>query len=187
MKKNLPMMIIVGVIILVGLAVGGWYFFLKGGQVPGMPSEGGQGILTPQEGKQSFTGKLKDALSLGQSMKCAWKQDADNFGTAYIKNEQVYSEVTSDGKKAFMITADNCTYTWEEGATEGYTMCFEPTETEEMAVTPVVEVGEEEVPEGYQGQTPEVNYNCQPEVVDDSMFNPPAGVKFINPQEMMGR
>jgi hypothetical protein len=187
MKKNLPIIILVGVIILAGLAVGGWYLFLRGGQVPGVPSEGGQGILTPQGEGQGFTGKLKDALTLGQSMKCTWSQDADNFGTAYIKNEQVYSEVTANGKKAFMITADNCTYTWEEGATEGYQMCFEPTETEEMVVTPGVGVGEEEVPAEYQGETPEVNYDCRPAVVSDSMFNPPAGVKFINPQEMMGR
>ena len=187
MKKNLPMMIILVVVVLAVLAVGGWYFLFRGGQVPGMPSGGGQGILTPEKEQQSFTGKLQDALSLGQSMKCTWQEDADNFGTAYIKNEKVYSEVTSDGKKAFMITVDNCTYTWEEGATEGYEMCFEPTETEEMAVTPGVGVGEEEVPEEYQGQTPKVDYNCQPAVVADSMFNPPAGVKFINPQEMMGR
>jgi hypothetical protein len=185
MKKNLPVIIILVVVVLAILAVGGWYFLFKGSQLPGMPSGGGQGVLTPQGEGQGFTGKLKDALTLGQSMKCTWSQDADNFGTAYVKNEKVYSEVTSDGKKAFMIMADNCTYTWEEGATEGYEMCYEPVAMEE--VTPPAGMSGEEATAQQEMKAPEVNYDCQPAVVSDSMFNPPSEVNFINPQEMMGR
>lgn len=185
MKKNLPIIIVIGVAVLGALAVGGWYFFLRGGQIPGMPSEGGQGILTPQEGQESFTGKLKDALTLGQSMKCTWNQDADNFGTAYIKDEKVRTDVTTDGKSAHSIMADNCTWVWEEGTTEGFKMCYEPTEMEEMEEVPEVVVGEEEIPEEYSYQAPDIDYTCQPAVVSDSMFNPPTGVNFISPQEMM--
>lgn len=181
MKKALPIIIVVGVLVVVG--IGGWYFFLRGGQVPGMPGEGGQGILAPQEEQKGFTGKLKDALTLGQSMKCTWRQDEENFGTAYIKNEKVYSEVTTDGKKAYSIMADNCTYVWEEGSTDGFKMCYEP--TEEVEVGEVPETEEMEIPQEYEMQTPNVDYSCQPAIVSDSMFNPPAGVNFISPEEMM--
>ncbi len=183
MKKNLPIIIVIGVVV-VALGIGGWYFFLKGGQ-PGMPSGGGQGILTPQEGEKGFTGKLKDALNLGQSMKCTWSQDADNFGTAYIKDEKVRTDVTTDGKAAHSIMADNCTWVWEEGKAEGFKMCYEPAEMEEMEEVPEMEVGQEGIPEEYSYQTPDIDYTCQPDVFSDSMFNPPSGVNFINPQEMM--
>jgi len=185
MKKNLPIIIVIGVAVLGALGVGGWYFFLRGGQaplVPGMPSGG-----VSQEEGQGFTGKLKDALNLGQSMKCTWSQDADNFGTAYIKDEKVRTDVTTDGKAAHSIVVDNCTWVWEEGKTEGFEMCYEPTEMEEMEEVPEMEVGEADIPEEYSQQTPDIDYTCQPDVFSDSMFNPPSGVNFINPQEMMGR
>lgn len=186
MKKNLPIIIVLVVVALVILAVGGWYFLSKGGQAPGMPSEGGQGILVPQEEGQGFTGKLKDALTLGQSMKCTWSQDADNFGTAYIKDEKVRTDVTTDGKAAHSIMVDNCTWVWEEGKTEGMKMCYEPTEMEAMEEEVTEMGGMEEIPEEYSYQAPDIDYTCQPAVVSDSMFNPPSGVNFINPQEMMG-
>jgi hypothetical protein len=186
MKKNLPIIILVVVVVGI-LGVGGWYFLSKG-EVPGMSSEGGQGILTPQEEGQSFTGKLKDALTLGQSMKCTWSQDADNFGTAYVKNEKIRSDITTDGKAAHTIVADNCTWFWEEGSTEGMKICYEPTEMEEMEEVETAEMeGIEEIPEEYSYQEPDIDYTCQPAVVSDSMFSPPSGVNFINPQEMMGQ
>lgn len=186
MNKVLPVIIIGGVVV-VGLGIGGWYFFFKGGQapqVPGTPTEGGREVQAPQEG-QSFTGKLRDALTLGQSMKCTWRQDENNFGTAYIKNEKIRTDVTTDGESAHSIMADNCTYAWEEGTTEGFKMCFEPAELEEMEEVPEVEVGEEAMPEGDSYQTPDIDYTCEPAVVSDSMFNPPSGVQFVSPQELM--
>lgn len=182
MKKALPIIVVVGVLVVVG--IGGWYFFLRGGQaplVPGMPT-GEQGVQTPEGEGQGFTGKLKDALTLGQSMKCTWKQDEGNFGTAYVKNQMVRTDVTADGKLAHSIIADNCTYVWEEGSTDGFKMCYEPTE-EEMEEMPDIE--EMEIPQEYEMQTPDVNYSCEPAIVSDSMFNPPAGVNFLSPEEMM--
>lgn len=184
MNKTIPIIIVVGVVI-VGLGIGGWYFFLRGGQAPKIPTqkEVGQEVQAPQE--EGFTGKLKDALTLGRSMKCVWEQDENNFGTAYLKSEKVYTEVTAGGKKTHSIMADNCTYVWEEGKTDGYKMCYEPAEEEEVEIGEVPETQDEAAPE-YEGQTPDVNYTCEPAIVSDSMFNPPAGVTFISPQEMMG-
>jgi hypothetical protein len=182
-NKIIPIGIVVGVAI-VGLAIGGWYFFLRGGQAPLAPTqeEVSQEVQAPQE--EGFTGRLKDALTLGRSMKCVWQQDENNFGTAYVKSEKVFTKVTVEGKKTNSIMADNCTYVWEEGKTDGFKMCYEPVAEEEVETGEIPETPSGEPPVSV-GQTPDVNYTCEPAIVSDSMFNPPAGITFISPEELI--
>lgn len=172
MKKALP---IIAVIVVAGLAVGGWVFLKRGGQVA---PEGGVVQEAPAPEEKGFTGKLKDALTLGQAMKCTWERDKSNFGTAYIKNNKVNTDVTYEGKRMHSIMADNCTYAWEEGKTSGFKFCFEPEEGEET----------EAVSEGLSTmEAPDINYRCVPMVVSDATFTPPANVEFTSPLEMMGQ
>jgi len=180
MNKNLPL-IIVGVVVVIGLAIGGWWFLGRGKQVspPTVPSEVGE--QAPTEEGEGFVGKLQDALTLGQSMKCTWERDENNFATSYIKDTKIRTEVTQAGEKAHSIMVDNCTYTWQEGETQGFEMCFEPEEDEE------VEEGEEAVtPEEITAEMPEYEYSCEPAIVPDSMFNLPAGVNFMSMEQFMG-
>lgn len=181
MKKFLPIVIVVALIAVLG--VGGWFYLNK---VKGTitPTAGTQGpaVGEEQEGAegQSFTGKLKDALQLGQSMKCTWKQDEANYATSYIKGDNIRTDVTAKGKLMHSIMKDNCTYSWEEGSTQGFKICFEPgtREAEE----------EVEAPEEYQeasGQTADFDYQCSPTVVSDTMFNPPVAVKFLSAEDLM--
>lgn len=182
MKKALP--IIIAVVVIAAIAIGGWFLLKNRGIMPStqVPTGGTQEVVTPEEEK-GFTGKLKDALTLGQAMKCTWEQDENNFGTAYIKNEKVHTDVTYQGKRAHSIMADDCTYAWEEGAAQGYELCVEP---EEVEVEETEEM-EPELPEGYEAQAPDVNYNCEPAVVSEAMFELPSGINFINPMELMGQ
>ena len=181
MKKNLPL-IILGVVVIIGLVIGGWWFLGRGKQIslPTAPSEVSE--QAPAEEGKGFVGKLKDALILGQSMKCTWEKDENNFAISYIKDSKVRTEVTQAGEKAHSIMVDNCTYTWQEGETQGFKMCFEPEEGEE------VEEGEEEAmtPEEITAEMPDYEYNCEPAIVPDSMFNPPAEVNFMSMEQMMG-
>ena len=174
MKKNLPL-IILGMVVIVGLAIGGWWLLGRGKQIslPTAPSEVSE--QAPAEEGKGFVGKLKDALTLGQSMKCTWERDENNFATSYIKDSKIRTEVTQAGEKAHSIMVDNCTYTWQEGETQGFKMCFEPEEGEEEVVTP----------EGITAEMPDYEYNCEPAIVPDSMFNPPAEVNFMNMEQMM--
>ncbi|KPJ70929.1 hypothetical protein AMJ51_00580 [Microgenomates bacterium DG_75] len=186
MKKILPL-IIIGVVVAIGLVIGGWLFLSKSKQisVPSLPGEVGQQVPTeqapeeqvPAEPEEGFVGKLKDALTLGQSMKCTWEQDEDNFATSYIKDSKIRTEVTQAGEKAYSIMVEDCVYSWREGEEQGIKICQEPEEVEEA---------EEVTPEEFTAETPDVEYNCVPMIVPDSMFNPPTDVNFLSMEEMMG-
>lgn len=174
--KNLPL-IIVGVVVVVGLVIGGWWFLGKGRQVsaPTVPSEVGE--QAPAE--EGFVGQLKDALTLGQSMKCTWEQDENNFAISYIKDSKIRTEVTQAGKKAYSIIVGNCSYAWQEGETQGFEMCFEPEEGEEVEEEAVT-------PEEITAEMPEYEYSCEPAIVPDSMFDLPTGVNFLSMEQFMG-
>lgn len=166
------------IIVIVALAVGGWFLFGRGGskEVGEVSAPSGTGVETPSE--ESFTGKLKDALSLGASMKCTWETDESNFGTAYIKGAKVYSDVTYADQRAYSIMVDNCVYSWQEGKTEGLKICFEPEEVEEAA-------GEAPSAEGFFREQPDIDYSCVTAVVSDAKFRPPTHITFVDPEEMM--
>ena len=169
--------------VVLGLAIGGWFLFGggKGVKEVSAPSGVGEEAAAPEE--KGFTGKLKDALSLGQSMKCTWKQDESNYSTSYIKGDKVYTEGTYAGQKMYSIMADNCVYSWQEGQAEGFKICYEPGQMEEMRESATGEEGT--VPGRYSGATPDVDYSCVPAVVSDAKFNPPSNITFASLEENM--
>lgn len=162
--KNLPL-IIIGAIIIIGLAVGGWMFLGKGKPVSG-PTQVGEEISTetpaPEEG---FTGKIKEAILRGVPMKCTYSDEKGNSYTGYIRGKNFYVELAGGGKTGYLIMKDDCMWTWNKGETQGIKMCFEPTEGEES-------IWETE-------SAPQENYTCTPTVVADSLFNPPANINFM--------
>lgn len=170
MKKYLPLIIIGGLAV---LFIGGRVLTQKG--IPLAPIK--KPISPDQEttpAEESFTGKLKDVLSLGQSMKCTWQKDENNYGTSFIKNQNIYTEVIVDGKKMHSLIVNDCTYTWEEGKDIGFKMCFEEEKEEEVSL-----------PEEFSWETPDISYSCVKTTVTDSMFNPPRSVTFIGPKEII--
>lgn len=164
MNKAVPITVIV---VIAGLVISGWVF-LKKGELVRTPGE------TPLQEEKGFTGKLKDALLLGQSMKCSWQKEGKELATAFIKDKKVYSEAIHEDKKMHSIVRDNCLYAWEEGENQGFKMCFEPTtETEDSLMET-------------EGTLPaDIDYHCTPTVLTDAMFEPPANVNFISSEEMM--
>ena len=164
MKKLLPIILIVVV-----LAVGAWFFLSKGKGEVSVPGE-----IKKETGQaeETFTGKLKDAVARGLPMKCTYSQDGSS-GTSYIKGSKVYAEIAGQGKEGYVIMVDKCMWTWNKGETQGVKMCFE---------TNVWEEGEE----GASSAPTEAEYKCSPAMVSEGQFNPPANVKFMTVEEMMG-
>jgi len=159
-KKILPVILALAVLAGVG-------YFLMGRQ-PETGPVATQREATSEETEvtePTLTGRLQEMLALGQSLKCTWRRDDQNFGTTYIKGKKVYSD---------------CTYFWEEGAAQGMTMCFEPEAAEETGETPDTEEYEELF-----AQTPDVNYQCVKAVASEGLFKPPTNVNFTNLQQMM--
>jgi len=174
-KKILPVILALAVLAGVG-------YFLMGRQ-PETGPVATQREATSEETEvtePTLTGRLQEMLALGQSLKCTWRRDDQNFGTTYIKGKKVYSDTTANGQRAHAIVVDNCTYFWEEGAAQGMTMCFEPEAAEETGETPDTEEYEELF-----AQTPDVNYQCVKAVASEGLFKPPTNVNFTNLQQMM--
>ncbi|MCJ7827724.1 hypothetical protein MUP65_01075 [Patescibacteria group bacterium] len=176
MKKFLPITL-VGVAVL-GLAVGGWFFIKGRGDVEVLEEAGSlEGQLTGEEEDLSVSGKIEDLLSLGKAVKCTWQDVENNTGVAYVKGDKVYTEATTNGVKSYYISRDNCTYMWQEGEPNGYKICVEPEEAEEETET--------QMPEGFSVNTGMMNYNCVPQVINDTRFEAPTDIEFMDFAQMM--
>ncbi|MEK7559516.1 MAG: hypothetical protein AAB521_04380 [Patescibacteria group bacterium] len=122
---------------------------------------------------------MKDLLTAGQSQKCTFTDkiaEADSQGTVYVANGKMRgdfdSQVSGESYIMHMIVKDNQSYTWTEGQTTGFMMEFNPDKIAEA------------VPTGSSSQTVDVNkyidYKCSGWTADESVFTPPANVKFQN-------
>lgn len=132
---------------------------------------------------QDFTGGLREAMKLKMPMKCTFKEGQSETST-YVKGDRMYMETEREGKKGYIISKDNCTYSWsEEEPNKGIKVCYNPDEMEGQEGESDYEVKSG----GYQakGVDWEVNYKCSPSVFSDDKFNLPAEVKFLDTQEMM--
>lgn len=159
MKKTLPIIAVTIVI----LGVGAWWFLGQRGGAVTMP--GGIEKKAGQEG-ESFTGKLKQAITIGVPLKCTYQQ-GDFAGTGYVQGKKYFGEVSNQEQKGYVIMKDNCMWTWGEEQKQGVKMCFEEDIFE----------GNEEV----EGTVPtEVEYHCAPAVFPDSKFDPPADINFMD-------
>lgn len=172
-------MIIGGVVIIgVGLVIGLTIGRKEPGEEKSQPQVQ-ESFQEPVEQEESFTGKLKDALLRGQSMKCTWKKDDDNQAMSYLKDQQIYTEVTQAGEKMYSIMKDDCVWSWGEKENQGFKICSESKlgEPEE----------EWDLPEQYQVQTPDLEYSCVPVMVSDSRFDLPSQINFVSFEELMGQ
>ena len=138
-------------------AAAGVGFFLLGSNKPG---------------DEGFVGSLTDALSLGKAMKCTW-EEGDVTGTMYIKGkEKLYAEIVTAGEIGYMISADNCLYSWGSEP-QGVKLCFTPAEGEEdLDFTQIAQEAEVSLED-------DVEYNCENTVINDSRFVPPTNVEFM--------
>jgi len=88
------------------------------------------GFETQEE--KSFTGKVRDLISMGKSLKCTWVDDSDNSSVGYIKNKSYYGEVKQAGKDGHVIIKDNCMWSWSLEEKQGVKMCFDVEEGEDL-------------------------------------------------------
>lgn len=171
MKKYLPILLVI-------LIVGGVWYFSQSKR--GTISQQGvqqqqQETKEEQKGNQgkSFTGSLLDAVKRALPYKCTYKADKSE-GITYVKETKAYMEFNNQGKKSYMIVVDKCFWVWDE-TKHGTKICsdksiFESKEKEENKKVNVS--GSNEVFK-YQ-------YQCQPAVVTEAMFNPPTDVNFFD-------
>lgn len=153
-----------------------------------LPKKGepvGEGVSTQKEEKtreEGYSGNLEKMMGLGIPLKCTWKKDESYYGTSWVKGKKSYGEIVQEGKTAKVINKDNCVWAWEEGSPQGTKMCMEISQEEmKQAVEESKEMMRQQ--QGYQPS--DIDYKCRPAVINDSKFNPPSNVKFMDLEEMM--
>ncbi len=173
--KNTPL--IIGVIILILLAIGG-YLYMNKSQSP-LSMTGGEN--TQRGGMKS----LKELMMMGQNQMCTFSYADDNGsseGTSYIAGGKVrtdFSGTDQDGKSynGSMISDGTYAYTWTSYSPEGMKMKItdETTQTVED-----VKDDAQKNPNQYVDPDAKVDYKCQGWSVDESKFTPPADITFTD-------
>lgn len=168
--------LIIGILVLI-LLLGGYFLFGKPGNKSGSSSQS-QTSGAPKS--------LKDLLTAGIAQKCTFSMDQDSAGqsgTTYIASGKLRGDFSSqsEGKTivTHMIVTGNTSYVWQEGEKEGFKSSFDTTGS-------VSATGS-----GSDSTTAALDFNkqgdykCSAWVVDESMFTPPADVKFADFSQLM--
>ena len=166
MNKNL----IIGAVVLLVLGGAGWYF-LKG-----------QNKSSQNVGTNAIT-SIKDALSKSVSLECDYKDENGQGSKSYIKNGAVRVDVISDDpeKAASIIMKDKKMYSWT-GKKEVCVMEL-PDEAVEKPVGSVNEGSTQQA--NLMADLEKYKDACKAAIVSDSLFTPPADVKFTDLSQMM--
>lgn len=166
--------VIIPILVLVA-AGAGWYFYKGQGALPGV----GSSLKS-----EAFKGGLAAAVKLGVPMKCSYSIGNEMESEGYIKGKNYRGKMEDEtGKVSEVIMKDNCMWNWDTETREGSKFCFEGENEDAMWDFDAGDTEDMDIPEGY--EAPDVEYDCKPAVISDSMFALPTDVKFLDMQEMM--
>jgi len=147
-------------IVLILLALGGYYYFSRSKGAVGVPGTGGI---------QKFS-TLKAAIDLGVPLKCSYSVNGNEY-EGYVKGKQWRGKIkTAEGQVGEVIMKDNCMWSWGNQEKQGMKTCFEETEDGDV---------------WDQDTTVGIEYNCMPAAVTDAEFTPPADIQFMDLDQMM--
>jgi hypothetical protein len=165
--------IIIGVVVLIVIGAGAWYFASRGGNVAA-PNANTAGNTVAEQ-------TMAGLLAAGKPVKCTITPSADNenmSGTFYVANGKVRGDysVNAAGQNmsGHMIALGSTSYTWLEGQTTGFKMTALANEkTNANAGTPAASQ------QGFDASL-KMNYHCGVWSADPSVFALPANVKFTD-------
>jgi major membrane immunogen (membrane-anchored lipoprotein) len=147
---------------------------------------------TQNDGEENIKGSILDLAKMGKNVKCTYKFDNEEAameGTVYVSGSKTRSDIKikiSDGTEndSTTITDGEWMYMWSTAAEQGTKMNIK--DMEQMAEKYKTEGdAEEDSNNQYKNQTQDVDYKCRPWVVDNSKFNIPTNIEFIDMNEMM--
>lgn len=164
--------LIIGVVVVVVLALLGFGAFKFLGSK-------GSSTGTGQSGNV-FT-SIKDALSKSVSLQCDYTDETGIKTTAYIKAGAIRSDTTgkTPEESGSAIIKDKKMYFWNSQG--GFMMEFKDDKT--TPSTAPSNIGEK--PEDVMNSLEKYKESCKPAVVSDSLFTPPADVKFQDFSQLM--
>ncbi len=176
MKNLIPV-----VVVLLLLGVGG-YVFMNSQKAKPVTMEKKTSGSTQQEGNV-FT-SIRDALAKSLSLKCEYPNPDGKGGkvTSYIKNGAVRVMNMGMNTEGYghAIMKDSKMWIWSEGKNEGMMLTLNKPEAEKAAAEKKEDQSEQVLEE-----MEKYKNSCKTEVVADSLFTPPANVRFADLEGMM--
>lgn len=169
--------IIIGIIALVLLGGGGYYFLSNKGAV----SPSTQSTPSAQTGSGVFS-SIKDALSKSLSLECNFSDQEGRQTKSFIKNGAVRADITAPKAEdsGSVIVKDKKIYFWNSKG--GFMM-------EMPEVTPGASQPSTAGTQGEAGNVLDTmekyKDSCKPAVVADNLFTPPSSVQFQDFSKMM--
>lgn len=182
MNKN----ILIGIVIVL-VAVGGFMVVKQNGssekQDKMMMKKGADS--TDDSALGEISGSLKDLFAKGVAMQCTFEHIAHGgttTGKLYISGNNMRGDfelVQPDGNSVTsnMIREGDTNYVWSSELEQGFKTVV-PEATFEAAET--LEDAAAQSDPFAQLQDENVSYNCQPWIVDRSMFTPPTDIEFVD-------
>lgn len=169
MNKKLG--IIVGVIILI--LIGGAAVAFMNTRSTGSTPEAGK----PGGSKSNIFSSIQDALSKNLVLKCDIKTPEGSKTTTYIKAGKIRVDTTGKTADAAgsVIMKDNKMYFWNDQG--GFMMEFNLSDIEKNTQDNAQQTNVQD-PKEYLSMIEKYKDSCSPAAVDDSLFVPPANVKF---------
>lgn len=169
----------IGAALILLLAAGGFYLFGQSGKTQ-TPSDNSTTATENDNNSKS----LMDLISSGQSQRCTFEtsgEDGTTKGTAYVSGTNARTDIvtTVDGKESeiSMIRKGDDNYIWGSDLEQGIKMTLS-----------LDELSKNSQATQYTGSVDpnqKVNFNCMPWTVDDSLFTPPANIKFTDMSAIM--
>lgn len=188
-KMNKNLYLVIGVVAL--LLLGGGAYFMMTKSSTSQPATTAPAPATSSSQPATALKSLKDLFLSGVAQKCTFTDKTENMesdGVTYISGGKMRGDFNSkvEGKMmtSHMIVDGKTSYIWSDDQTNGVKMSFDPKtfETESASnTTSNASVQKEETVD----VNKELDYKCSSWGVDNSLFTPPAKVKFIDYSAML--
>jgi len=135
--------------------------------------------------EESLNANIFDLVELGKSVKCTYEDDGDdkNIKTqTYISNGKTRSDIEIeevDGSitESHVLSDGEWMYTWSIESKQGNKINLKEIKEQSTKI--------EGQNADYSNQSERVDYKCSPWIADESKFEIPTDVEFINITEMM--
>lgn len=168
---------VVWVIVVVLLAVGGWFLLSSDDGEDGETATSTEQATGTEATSDENISEIQSAIAGDGSIECTYTRDEMADATSYIEGGQVRTIAQVEGMTSNMLFQDEEIYVWQEGAAEGFIMTADA--DEESNQTPVpVRPGDVEEAAGME------DVSCVEADVDDALFELPEDVEFMAMPDM---
>ena len=153
----------------------------------------GGGSTSRNKQEQTVKGSLGDLLGKASGQQCSWSYDNEGMessGVVYVGKDKMYGEMqiqiqAGEGTETMemkMINDGETFYQWSEETKQGTKMTIE--EMEEMQEEGASEASAE-TQARVESMQQEYEYNCSNWKIDNSKFEVPSGIEFVDLSAMM--